>query len=290
MPAAPRRRPAGTLPVGRGLLVGGLLLALTACMPARWERPPEDATAALPPAAPAPSAGAGAASAPSQAPRPATGGAPRSRLGNPPFYEVFGRRYHVLPDGEGFSEKGVASWYGRKFHGRPTSSGEVYDMHQLTAAHRTLPLPTVVRVTNLENGRSVVVTVNDRGPFAHERVIDLSYAAAVELDMVEAGLARVSIEALEEDPARGPLPDVYMQVGAFGERGNADALKDRLAAMGIHNVVVRRDDSARRALYRVRIGPLSGVAEFDELATRLAPLNIGGPRVVSETPEPAGLP
>lgn len=285
----------GTASLLQGLVIAALLLVLAGCMPARWERPPEPG-AALPPAetdvtgasaqAPATAPGSTARSAPEPAPR----SAPRSALGNPPFYEVFGKRYHVLPDGEGFTEHGVASWYGKKFHGRLTSSGEVYDMHQLTAAHRTLPLPTVVRVTNLANGRSVVVTVNDRGPFAHERVIDLSYAAAMELDMVEAGLAEVSIEAMAEGSPQGPLPDVYMQVGAFGEVANAEALKTRVEGLGIPDVLVHRDDSGRRTLYRVRIGPLSGVAEFDELAARLAPLNIDGPRVVSETPQPARLP
>jgi rare lipoprotein A len=103
---------------------------------------------------------------------------PRSSRGNPPFYEVFGERYYVLDSSDGFRETGIASWYGRDFHGKPTSSGETYDMREMTAAHKTLPLPTWVEVTNLSNGRSVIVRVNDRGPVVDGRVIDLSQRAA----------------------------------------------------------------------------------------------------------------
>jgi rare lipoprotein A len=123
-------------------------------------------------------------------------GEPRSRRGNPREYEVFGVRYRVLDSAEGYDETGVASWYGREFHGRSTSSGEPYDMNGMTAAHRTLPLPTYVEVTNLENGRVAVVRVNDRGPFHDDRLIDLSYAAALELGIVGSGTARVRVRAL----------------------------------------------------------------------------------------------
>jgi len=121
---------------------------------------------------------------------------PRSARGNPREYEVFGVRYRVLDSAEGYDETGVASWYGSEFHGRSTSSGEPYDMNAMTAAHRTLPLPTYVEVTNLENGRVAVVRVNDRGPFHGERLIDLSYAAALELGIVASGTARVRVRAL----------------------------------------------------------------------------------------------
>ncbi|MDH3362731.1 MAG: septal ring lytic transglycosylase RlpA family protein, partial [Gammaproteobacteria bacterium] len=102
----------------------------------------------------------------------------RSKYGNGPVYEVFGKSYRVMPSSKGYRERGVASWYGRKFHGNLTSNREVYDMHAMTAAHKTLPLPTYVRVRNLQNDKSIVVRVNDRGPFVHNRIIDLSYAAA----------------------------------------------------------------------------------------------------------------
>ncbi len=120
----------------------------------------------------------------------------RSDRGNPPFYDVLGKRYHVLPTSAGYRARGVASWYGPDFHGLATSSGERYDMNSMTAAHTTLPLPTWVEVTNLENGKSVVVKVNDRGPFVDDRLIDLSRAAAMQLDMVRNGTARVEVRAV----------------------------------------------------------------------------------------------
>jgi rare lipoprotein A len=125
-----------------------------------------------------------------------SGGETRSDRGNPPFYDVLGKRYHVLPTSAGYRARGVASWYGPDFHGLATSSGEQYDMNAMTAAHTTLPLPTWVEVTNLENGRSVIVKVNDRGPFVDDRLIDLSYAAATQLDMVRNGTARVEVRAV----------------------------------------------------------------------------------------------
>jgi len=125
-----------------------------------------------------------------------SGEEPRADRGNPPFYDVLGKRYHVLPTSAGYRARGVASWYGPDFHGLATSSGEQYDMNAMTAAHTTLPLPTWVEVTNLENGRTVIVKVNDRGPFVDDRLIDLSYAAATRLDMVRNGTARVEVRAV----------------------------------------------------------------------------------------------
>jgi len=122
---------------------------------------------------------------------------PLSRYGNPPSYDVDGVTYHVLETSEGYEAEGIASWYGEEFQGRRTSSGEPYDMYGMTAAHRTLPIPTYVEVTNLENSRTVVVRVNDRGPFHPDRLIDLSYAAARKLGIVGAGTARVRVRALE---------------------------------------------------------------------------------------------
>ncbi len=133
---------------------------------------------------------------------------PRSRYGNPPHYEVFGRRYYVLPESRGYRERGVASWYGSKFHGRRTSSGEPFDMYAMTAAHKTLPLPAYARVTNLRNGRAVVVKINDRGPFVDNRLIDLSYAAALRLDLVRDGTGLVEVQVLDPVPVAddtGPI-------------------------------------------------------------------------------------
>jgi len=130
----------------------------------------------------------------------------RNDRGNPPFYDVLGRRYYVLPTSDGYRARGVASWYGRDFHGLSTSSGETYNMNAMTAAHTTLPIPTWVEVTNLENGKHVVVKVNDRGPFVDNRLIDLSYAAALKLDMVQSGTARVEVRALAPPLGAPPLP------------------------------------------------------------------------------------
>ena len=124
---------------------------------------------------------------------------PHSRGGNRPTYEVWGKTYHVLPDASGYVKQGTASWYGKKFHGYATSNGEIYDMYKMSAAHRSLPLPTYARVTSLDNGRSVIVRVNDRGPFHSEREIDLSYAAAARLDILDNGTGRVRVEAIDVD-------------------------------------------------------------------------------------------
>ena len=197
---------------------------------------------------------------------------PRAKYGNPPFYEVHGQRYVVLPSSSGYVEEGIASWYGPDFHGGRTATGETYDMHAMTGAHPTLPLPTWVRVTNLENGRSVVVRLNDRGPFARGRIIDLSRAAAEGLDMVRAGTARVEVRSLTSD---GPAPAAavpvayYAQAGAFGSRANADALAGRLRSAGIEGVTVSEGDSGGRPMFRVRAGPAASLADFDRLVERL---------------------
>ena len=129
----------------------------------------------------------------------------KSRSGNPETYVIDGVTYRVMDTSAGYREEGMASWYGGYFHGRRTSSGDVYDMYQMTAAHKSLPLPTYVRVTNLANGRSVVLRVNDRGPFVDDRIIDLSYTAATKLGMAEQGTARVEVVALDP-PARDRTP------------------------------------------------------------------------------------
>ncbi|MGH8308952.1 MAG: septal ring lytic transglycosylase RlpA family protein [Steroidobacteraceae bacterium] len=205
---------------------------------------------------------------------------PRSRAGNPPFYEVFGKRYHVLGSAEGHVERGVASWYGPGFHNARTSNGEAYDMYAMTAAHRTLPLPCYARVTNLANGRSVVVRINDRGPFVGNRVIDLSYTAAARLDMLRQGTALVEVQTLSPTvPApldramQSPPPVLFVQAGAFAEERNALRLAERLRSAGVQGVVVRPPLEGGR-LHRVRIGPVASVAEFDAVAARLAALGV----------------
>jgi rare lipoprotein A len=122
---------------------------------------------------------------------------PRSARGNPPFYEVDGRRYFIRESAAGYVERGIASWYGTKFHGQATANGETYDLYGMTAAHKTLPLPSYVRVTNLDNGKSAILRVNDRGPFYSDRIIDLSFAAAKKLGYAESGTARVKVEGID---------------------------------------------------------------------------------------------
>ena len=223
----------------------------------------------------------------------------RSRYGNGPIYEVHGRRYVVLDSSEGYRERGIASWYGKKFHGRLTSSRERYDMHGMTAAHKTLPLPTWARVTNLQNGKSIVVRVNDRGPFVANRLIDLSYAAASALDIVEAGTGMVEVEALAGYVAAGPAAsgpaastpppapaagraELYLQVGAFGDAENARRRFGLLRDGGIEPAFVHEDAAAQPALFRVRIGPIANVAQYDSLVMKLKDLGISEMHLVTE--------
>lgn len=210
---------------------------------------------------------------------------PLSKYGNPESYVVRGQRYYTLKTSRGFRQQGIASWYGKKFHGRRTSSGETYDMYQLTAAHKQLPLPTSVEVKNLDNGRTVRVRVNDRGPFHENRVIDLSYAAALKLGMVENGTAFVEIRALgagarpattTADAPAGtpPASDVYIQVGAFQDRNNARRLHERLSRVAPGKVQVREIMTAGGRLYRVQIGPIVSVPFADSLVSTLQGLGI----------------
>jgi rare lipoprotein A len=274
---------------------------------------------------------------------------PRSATGNKP-YRVNGKTYYPLADGRGYRERGVASWYGKMFHGRRTSSGEPYDMYTMTAAHRTLPLPSYVRVRNLNNDRVVVVRVNDRGPFLHNRLIDLSYAAAGKLGIVGQGTGLVEIETVgpgtsadtvvaQDSPSHtegrvttyaidsgggsstpprveiiapaqadaevttaprnpAPPPRLYVQVGAFSQWDNAIQLRSRLERAAfrpifIESTLLPARETARpqdpgsgvqdhRRVYRVRIGPLTNVAEGDRLTTELARHGISNAQIVVE--------
>jgi rare lipoprotein A len=267
---------------------------------------------------------------------------PRAIYGNPPSYEVFGKRYYVMASSVGYVERGVASWYGPGFHKELTSVREPYDMYGMTAAHKTLPLPAYVRVTNLQNGRSCVVRVNDRGPFVGNRIIDLSYTAAAKLDMLRDGTAIVEVRALQPlDPGldthltvasvgalplaspptlspaatpassptaspaappanspsvsapvplaaplmtpppaappvikpapvtSAPVRTLFVQAGAFAAPDNAQRLADKLRSEGYTQVFVRDDIVAGRKLYRVRIGPIPDVPQFDRIVAAL---------------------
>jgi len=334
------------------------------------------------PAAPAPRPAPPAALTPSLPPDSVPDAVPRieprSRYGNPPFYDVFGKRYYVLSSSVGYWERGVASWYGPGFHKERTSAGEPYDMYGMTAAHKTLPLPAYVRVTNLQNGRSIVVRVNDRGPFVGNRIIDLSYTAAVKLDMLRNGTAFVEVRSIDpstplpvitastgaaapvaiaattttplntavaatapasvvlapmaptatapstvpsvsapvpiaptiasaaapsgasttatsptaastvapstastsasapaaasgnpaSSAAAGRLP-LFVQAGAFADPVNAERLAEKLRGGSYGKVFVRDDQIAGRRMYRVRIGPVPDVAEFDRVVAAL---------------------
>jgi rare lipoprotein A len=226
---------------------------------------------------------------------------PKGRYGNGPVYEVFGVRYTVMDSATDYKERGVASWYGKKFHGELTSSREVYDMYAMTAAHKTLPLPTYVRVRNLSNNKSVVVRVNDRGPFVDNRIIDLSYSAAIKLDIVKNGTGLVEVTAINFDEPQGDRPTsqttakrtaasaassmttnrVFMQVGAFGSIENASRRLNALRSGGISGAAIHEDKSASPPLYRVRIGPIDGVAQYDNIAGQLAELGIQDPILVT---------
>lgn len=231
---------------------------------------------------------------------------PRSKYGNPAFYYVGANRYETLASSKGYTATGKASWYGTKFHGKRTSSGEPYDLYAMTAAHRTLPLPTYVEVTNLDNGRKAIVKVNDRGPFHADRIIDLSYAAAHKLGVTRSGTANVEIRAIDpltyeapstppEPPilAAGstpapieatPLPDAapakYLQVGAFTSRRNAENLRARLEGKTPAPVIIRELSQTNPAPYRVRLGPLASNDDVQLATTRLAELGYTRIKVV----------
>ena len=173
----------------------------------------------------------------------------------------------AIPPIPGFTEEGKASWYGAQFHGKRTSNGEIYDMHKLTAAHRTLPFETVVKVTNLNNGKSTTVRITDRGPFVGNRIIDLSQAAAREIESTGSGVVPVRLEVISSgvDPTSGFFT---MQVGAFKDINNAERLRDRLKAK-YPPVFVQKYDSTEGIYYRVLVGRVSGEDEARQFSERL---------------------
>ena len=224
---------------------------------------------------------------------------PRSRGGNGPLYTVFGETYVVKDESHGYREEGWASWYGKKFHGHLTANGETYDMFAMTGAHKTLPIPSYVRVTHLENGKSVVVRINDRGPFHEGRIIDLSYAAAARLGMLKHGSAQVRVEAVlpgaaniaVANAAPAPPPTIrasmsaspdstptiaangapagYWQAGAFTLAANATALYETLMRSAIRPVSIHELMRGDQRWHRVVIGPFSSKAEGEAARQRL---------------------
>lgn len=283
-----------------------LLLLLSACgtLPRGGGYYQDDGPQAHPPA--------DVADIPDAVPKPE----PRAASGNTP-YTVDGKTYFPLADANGYRERGVASWYGKKFHGKRTSSGEPYDMYAMTAAHKTLPLPSYVRVRNLQNGRSIVVRVNDRGPFLQNRLIDLSYAGAAKLGILGTGTGVVEVDAINPEeptiqvaqaktyplqivssavaveetppsPVTAAAPKLYLQVGAFTRRDNAVNLRNRLEHESLRPIFIQPTQASNgptpetTRVYRVRIGPLANVEEGDRLTRRAAQLGVPDALIVVE--------
>lgn len=219
---------------------------------------------------------------------------PLSKYGNPASYEVAGKRYYVMNSRENYTEQGIASWYGTKFHGRRTSSGETYDMYAMTAAHKTLPIPTYVSVKNLDNQKQIIVRVNDRGPFHGDRIIDLSYVAALKLDIVKTGTGRVEVRSITNHgtipPSQSSLNTVgnknidviapvsqhYLQVGAFSDRRNAENMVRELSLHTSAPIHIRNGER----FYRVRIGPFPERAQAQAIETQLSDLGLNDAHVV----------
>lgn len=219
---------------------------------------------------------------------------PTAPPGYPKPYRVMGTWYQPIPNARDFEQHGIASWYGKKFHGRKTSNGEIYDMYAMTAAHKTLPLGTFVRVANLENGRSVDVRVNDRGPFVRGRIIDLSYTAAKAIGMVGPGTAKVRVVALgapapQSTPGQTPqyLPiDYYsgnftFQVGAFTERANAQRLVQKLDRQ-YKNAHMTTFNDGQRTFYRVRVGQTDSLEQAQLFEAQLVREGFPGAFIVAE--------
>jgi rare lipoprotein A len=278
--------------VWQALLVLIVLTQLCACGSRGHERPPREAHADAP--LPRYEPLDGPPNVPfdvNALPEPVPKDEALSRYGNHSPYEVFGKRYKVLSQSAGYVERGTASWYGTKFHGRLTSTREPYDMYQFSAAHKTLPLPSYARVTRLDTGKSVVVRVNDRGPFVGDRLIDLSYAAAVKLGIHLTGTAPVEVRVLhagDDRNAGAPAPrqpkpaklvssgqSTYLQVAAFSSRANAFAYRRRLHAAGFEPIRVFSARTAKGRVWRVRIGPLPDLAQADQLRARLRSAGFG---------------
>lgn len=211
-----------------------------------------------------------------------------SKYGNPPVYHVNGIGYHIMHTAKGYHQRGLASWYGTKFHGQRTSSGEPYDMFAMTAANRTLPIPVFARVTNLENGKSVIVKINDRGPFHSDRIIDLSYVAAKKLGYAEKGTAMVDVQTITFDKQQHQAIQLaskqakqYVQVGAFSNPKNAEQLRQKLARITHKPIAIKQIAANHRRLYKVQVGPFADKNESSQLLKRLKPLQLTGKLIIS---------
>lgn len=222
-----------------------------------------------------------------------------SRGGNKPVYQVWGKTYKVMDTHIGYKEQGIASWYGLKFHGHKTSNGEIYDIYKMSAAHKSLPIPSYARVTNLDNGKSVIVRVNDRGPFHEDRLIDLSYSAASRLEIIQKGTGRVLVEAIDASSASArqqpPAPAQtavtsqtasndaqgrFLQVGSFSDADNAQRTQLKLASLSGENVRVVPVERDGLKLHRVLVGPLSAGISVDGLIDQLVGAGYSSPILI----------
>lgn len=227
---------------------------------------------------------------------------PITHIGNPDSYEIAGKTYWVKKSNQGYLEQGIASWYGTKFHGRKTSNGETYDMYAMTAAHTTLRIPSYARVTNLENDKSVIVRINDRGPFHDDRIIDLSYAAATKLDITQNGTGRVEVEAINMNAnlanpgtPKGKMlsktslenagtdsPNLFLQLGAFRQRQNAEQLLFKLKPNSEIPVQISEFNSEHGLIFRVRIGPIRDSEQMQIIRSQLGKMGQKNAFVVYE--------
>lgn len=225
----------------------------------------------------------------SKLPEPVPRVEPRSLYGNKSPYTVLGKTYRVLPTARGYDERGIASFYGNKFHGYKTSSLENYDMYAFSAASKTLPLPSYARVTNLQNGKSVIVRVNDRGPFVAGRLIDLSYAAAVKIGIWPKGTGLVDVRGIDPRQPSAELPPppvvtsrqpgIYLQVGAFSDVDNAERVASRLREANFAPVQVIEAEVNGHQVRRVRVGPLNDVESADRVSARIEQMGLPRPQV-----------
>ena len=221
----------------------------------------------------------------------------RTLAGNRSPYEVLGKTYYVLPTEAGYSQRGIASWYGEKFHGHKTSNGEIFSMYEVSAAHKSLPIPSFLKVTNLDNNRSIVVRVNDRGPFHGDRIIDLSYAAALKLGYAHRGTTRVQLDAVivnepianqDQSASKEVLeilssPEMFLQVGAFSDIKSAESVSNKLRKMTSRPVFIRSiKNSKNDILHRVRIGPVDDSNEIQQITQRLVAAKLGKPYTVTD--------
>ena len=201
---------------------------------------------------------------------------------------------NLLPRIARYLKQGVASWYGPGFHGKKTATGEIFDMYAMTAAHKTLPIPSYAQVTNLENHRSIIVRINDRGPFVGNRELDLSYAAAKNLDMEAEGSGAIEIKAISDSQALPKLQQlaatqaqhVYLQVGSFGNAKKAQELKNKIAANNLPEPDIRSSTYKKSTLYKVQMGPIHSTASANELNEQLAEIGITDTQFVTESQQP----